>query len=199
VTLEIQALTMLHMVGAGAYLGAAFDLFSRLRVKKQNHWLIMIQDLLFWLFNGLLVFIWLQSVNEGEMRIYIFLSLLCGYALYKALLQNVFLRMLERCIRINIAIYRSVLRITHALIIKPLQWLYRLTTVLILFVVGVIIQLLNYVYRLILFLIKPLSAALSNLWRTIRKKKHREEKNETLEAHQKKGILAWVAKWLFRK
>jgi spore cortex biosynthesis protein YabQ len=201
VTLEIQALTMLHMAGAGVYLGAAFDVFSRLRIKKSNRWLIMIQDLMFWLVNGLLIFIWLRLVNEGEMRIYIFLSLFCGYALYKALLQNIFRDMLERWIKMTLALYRFILHILHVFVIKPLQWLYKIIIALVLFVVGLIIQILNYFYRLILFLIKPIGFLFTNWWKRVQEKRKQKnkDKNEALDGDEKKGILVWMAKWLFRK
>lgn len=194
---------MLHMVGAGAYLGAAFDVFSRLRFKKHNRWLMVIQDLLFWLVNGLFIFIWLRLVNEGEMRIYIFLSLFCGYALYKALLQTIFRDMLERWIKMTLAVCRFTLRMLHILLIKPLEWLYQIIIAILLFVVGLITQLFNYIYRLILFFIKPIGVFFSNWWKNwlkkMRKKRQKEDKNETLDRDEKKGILAWVAKWLFRE
>jgi spore cortex biosynthesis protein YabQ len=190
---------MLHMVGAGAYLGAAFDVFSRLRFKKNNHWLMIIQDLLFWLVNGLVIFIWLRLVNEGEMRIYIFLSLFCGYALYKALLQNIFRDTLERLIKMTLALYRFTLRMLHILVIKPIQWLYMIIIAIVLFVVGLITQLFTYSYRLLLLFIKPIGVFFSKWWGKTAKKRQQEIKNETLERDEKKGILDRVANWLFRK
>lgn len=189
------------MVGAGAYLGAAFDVYSRLRVKKHNQWLMIIQDLMFWLVNGLFIFIWLRFVNEGEMRIYIFLSLLCGYAFYKALLQTIFRDMLERWIKMTLALYRFTLRILHIFVLKPLQWLYKIIIALVLFVVSLITQVFNYIYRLILFFIKPIGLFFTNWWKRVqeKRKKKNKDKNGTLDGDEKEGILVWMAKWLFRK
>jgi spore cortex biosynthesis protein YabQ len=194
---------MLHMVGAGAYLGTAFDVFSRLRIKKNNHWLMIIQDLFFWLINALLIFIWLRLVNEGEMRIYILLSLFCGYALYKALLQNIFRDMLERLIRTILALYRFTLRMLHTLVIKPIQWLYMIIIAIVLFVVGLITKLFTYFYHLLLFFIRPVSVLFTKLWKSFWKKtqnkRRQKNKNETLDGDVKKGIFNRVANWLFRK
>jgi spore cortex biosynthesis protein YabQ len=190
------------MAGAGAYLGAAFDVFSRLRFKKNNRLLMIIQDMVFWLLNGLVIFTWLRMVNEGEMRIYIFLSLFCGYAFYKALLQSIFRDMLERWIKMTLALYHFMLRLLHIVVIKPLEWLYRITIVIVLFIVGLIIQLFKYFYRLLLYCIKPFSVIFTKwLKKWVKKisKKKQQNKNETLEGYEKKGILTWVAKWLFRK
>lgn len=184
-TLEIQALTMIHMVGAGAYLGASFDTFIRLSLKKKNQWVMIIQDVMFWLLNGLFIFIWLKSVNEGEMRIYIFLSLLCGYALYKALLQNFYQNTLERLLRFITALYRFIVQLCMILFITPLHWLYQLVITIILFCAGIIIEAARYLYKLLLFLSRPLSLFFVGWWKKIKDKKE--------------GIIGWMAKWLFKK
>lgn len=201
-TLEIQALTMIHMVGAGAYLGAAFDTFTRLRIKKKNQALMIIQDMFFWLLNGLLVFIWLKTVNEGEMRIYIFLSLLCGYALYKALLQDIYQNILERLVRIIVLLYRFIVKLCKILLITPLQWLYQLSIAFVLFCAGIIIESARYLYKLLLIASRPVGLFFVAWWAKMRAKKDKKEpnnKNGALVGAEKEGILSWVAKWLFRK
>jgi spore cortex biosynthesis protein YabQ len=211
VTLEIQALTMIHMVGAGAYLGAAFDTFTRLRIKKKNQVLMIIQDMLFWLLNGLLVFIWLKTVNEGEMRIYIFLSLLCGYAFYRALLQNIYQNILERLVRIIILFYRFIIKLCNIFLITPLLWIYKLSVIIILFCAGLVIEFARYLYKLILIMSRPVGSFFVAWWAKLWVEKDKESKNDEEDKHEvdnkngtlvgteKKGILSWMAKWLFRK
>lgn len=205
-TLEIQALTMIHMVGAGAYLGASFDTFARLRLKKKNQWVTIIQDMMFWLLNGLFVFIWLKYVNEGEMRIYIFLSLLCGFAFYKAFLQNFYQYILEWLLRVSSALYRFIVKICMILIIAPLYWFYQFMITSILFCTGVVIEAARYLYKLIQLLSQPVCLFFIHWYKKIKGKKDKKNKkddpnnkNETLVGVQKEGIFRWMAKWLFKK
>jgi len=203
---------MLHMVGAGVYLGMSYDTFNRLRVKSRKRWIAALQDLLFWLLNVLLVFIWLQAVNSGEMRTYIFLSLLCGYAMYKALFEAAYKKLLETTINMIISIYRWTVKLIHYMIIKPIIGLYKLTIALILFLIGIIVQLGRILYSFILFLLRPFRRIFMNTWAKYkRKRKLKAEKNQQLleakekeEAMEKKpkskeGFFKRVAKWLFKK
>lgn len=136
------------MIGAGIYLGAAFDTYSRLRWQKKNRWLSILQDILFWILNGLFIFIWLREVNQGEMRVTIFLSLFCGYASYQALFQSSYKKLLEMIIKIIISFYRFIRRLLHIFLFKPIYWLYQSIVTLILFFVGLILKLFHYVYSL---------------------------------------------------
>jgi spore cortex biosynthesis protein YabQ len=135
-SLNLQALTMLHMVGAGIWVGIALETYTRLRIKGRP-WLTLLQDVSFWLLNAGIVFLWLLYVNQGQMRLHVFLSLLCGFALYQALLQSYYRSLLERLIRFVSWIFRLLYTLWRMLIYTPIQWLYRaMVALLLLFFSG---------------------------------------------------------------
>ncbi|UTW70562.1 spore cortex biosynthesis protein YabQ [Anaerobacillus sp. HL2] len=83
------------------------DTYSRLiRGRKWKKWMTVINDGLFWILQGLFVFYILLQVNEGEMRFYILLALLCGYSCYRVSLYKIYLKILDAVI--------------HAVIKKPI-------------------------------------------------------------------------------
>jgi spore cortex biosynthesis protein YabQ len=187
------------MVGAGVYLAASYDTYNRLRVKKQQ-WLTLIQDLIFWIFNVLFIFIWLKEINEGEMRIYIFLSLFCGYAMYRALLERIYRGFLERVIQSVISLYRFFLQLLRVLIIRPIVWIYKLLIAIALFVIGVIVQVGTILLNVVKFLFRPFIRFFLKRWRNFwgRRRKLKEENIQETPS-QKRGFLHWVAKRLFKK
>src|SRR5574342_818018 len=106
-TLSTQFLTMLSMVGAGVLFGTSLDTYQRfLNRPKRKRWFVFINDILFWLTQGLSIFYTLFLVNQGEIRFYIFLALLCGFAAYQSLFKRLYLSLLELLIRICISTYR---------------------------------------------------------------------------------------------
>lgn len=73
VTTQLE--TMLAMIGMGGWLGLSIDTYSRfLQRRKRARFIVFINDVLFWLLQGLIIFYVLLLVNEGELRVYIFFS-----------------------------------------------------------------------------------------------------------------------------
>ncbi|WP_078378380.1 spore cortex biosynthesis protein YabQ [Sutcliffiella halmapala] len=132
-TLTTQFYTMLAMVGVGAYLGAAIDTYGRfLHREKRARWIVFIHDLLFWLLQGLVTFYVLLLVNEGEIRFYILIALVCGYAAYQSILRYFYLSLLESLIRFSISLYRFLAKLVQMVIIKPIQLLVQAIIIILL-------------------------------------------------------------------
>jgi spore cortex biosynthesis protein YabQ len=143
-TLSTQFMTMLAMIGMGAFFGAALDTYNRfLQRKKRKSWLVFINDILFWLFQGLFIFFVLFHVNQGELRFYIFLALLCGFASYQSILKQVYLKCLEKLISIVIAIFRFFVKLVRLLVYKPIQIL-----------ISVLVSTIMMIGKSLLFLLK---------------------------------------------
>ena len=121
-SLTTQLYTMLAMIGVGLYLGAAIDTYGRfLNREKRSRWLVFAHDLLFWLLQGLVTFFVLLLVNEGELRFYILIALVCGYAAYQSLFRYLYLSLLESMIQFFIRSYHFVEKMLKMLIVKPIQ------------------------------------------------------------------------------
>jgi spore cortex biosynthesis protein YabQ len=151
VSLTVQLQTMLAMVAMGGWLGVAIDTYSRLiRGRCWNKWITVINDGLFWILQGLFVFYVLLQINDGEMRLYILLALLCGYASYRALLFNVYMKILEAIIQGVIRTYYFFKKMLFIFVINPvkvlLKFLYKLCMMIIGMVITVIFFLLKVVY-----------------------------------------------------
>ncbi|MEH7523396.1 spore cortex biosynthesis protein YabQ, partial [Bacillus sp. JJ1503] len=119
-TLSTQFITMLAMIGMGSVFGAALDTYNRfLKRSNRKSWIVFINDILFWVVQGLAIFYILFIVNRGELRFYIFIALLCGFAAYQSLFKGLYVRLLEISISVIVAIYRFLLKLFHYMIYKP--------------------------------------------------------------------------------
>lgn len=111
-SLTIQFQTMIAMITMGACIGVFLDTYGRLLARsKRARWFVFVLDMLFWIIQGLLIFYVLLEVNNGDIRFYIFLALLCGYAAYRSLFQRLYLK----CLNITISIIRHILRVIRQL------------------------------------------------------------------------------------
>ncbi|MBS4193416.1 spore cortex biosynthesis protein YabQ [Bacillus sp. FJAT-49705] len=154
-TLNIQFMTMLAMIGMGSVFGASLDTYNRfLKRTKRKSWIVFVNDILFWIVQGLAIFYILFIVNRGELRFYIFVALLCGFAAYQSLFRRLYLHLLEIVILMIISIYRFLLKLFHYVIYKPVRGLI-LAVISILLLLGKgLLALLNIIFKLILFLLK---------------------------------------------
>ncbi|BBB91250.1 MAG TPA: spore cortex biosynthesis protein YabQ [Methylomusa anaerophila] len=122
-----QVTTFAILFGAGALLAFLFDTYRVMRRIFKPNWLITaVADLSYWLLATAVVFAALLLGNWGELRFYVFVSLLTGIATYYRLLSRFILRSLMVIMRwINTGM--RFLRITFiTLFLKPLRFLLRL-------------------------------------------------------------------------
>ncbi|TDL60287.1 spore cortex biosynthesis protein YabQ [Rhodococcus qingshengii] len=162
-TLSTQFLTMLSMIGMGSLFGVMFDTYQRfLDRPNRKSWIVFFNDLLFWVIQALIIFYILFLVNNGELRFYIFVALLCGFAAYQSLFKGIYLRLLEFIIKTVIAIYRFMRRAFQLLIYKPVLGLIQL-------VISIIILLGRGLFSLVKFVLKILSVVLRVIWLPIEK------------------------------
>jgi len=109
------------MAAMGSYLGAAIDTYNRFLFRsKRKSWLVFLNDIFFWVLQGLIFFYVLFVINQGELRFYIFLAILCGFAAYQSLLKRGYARVLEIIITMIISIYRYAVKIFLMLIYRPI-------------------------------------------------------------------------------
>lgn len=154
-TLTTQFYTMIAMVCMGGWLGAALDTYGRfLKRSTRANYIVFINDILFWVLQGLVIFYILLVVNEGELRFYVFVAILCGFAAYQSLLKSIYMRMLERIIQTAIAIYQFLIRMGNLLIVKPIKMLFQLIISILLGIVQLIVFVGNILLKVIIFLLK---------------------------------------------
>ncbi|MGD6819091.1 spore cortex biosynthesis protein YabQ [Metabacillus sp. 84] len=142
-SLTVQFYTMFAMAGMGAWLGAALDTYRRFLVRsKQAGWIVFFHDLAFWLLQSALFFYVLLLVNEGELRLYMFLAILCGFAAYQSMLKGIYLSVLNFCIKMAMMIGRFLGGIFRYVIIKPIKGL-------LIAVMAILTGLLNIFFKIV--------------------------------------------------
>jgi spore cortex biosynthesis protein YabQ len=151
------------MIGMGSLFGMMFDTYQRfLDRPNRKSWIVFFNDLLFWVIQALIIFYTLFLVNNGELRFYIFVALLCGFAAYQSLFKGIYLRLLEAIINTVIAIYRFMRRAFLLLIYKPVLGLIQL-------IISIIILLGRGLFSLVKFILNILWIVLKVIWVPIEK------------------------------
>jgi len=200
-TLSTQFLTMLSMIGMGSLFGAMFDTYQRfLNRPKQKAWIVFINDILFWVIQALVIFYTLFIVNRGELRFYIFIALLCGFAAYQALLKGFYRRLLEMAIQTVIALYKFIRSMVQNLIYKPVVGLIQLLIMIILTLGRGLITLVKFIFKVLLFILKiiwfPIQKTLLLFWKLLPKSiKKTVEKLYNKTAGNFKEIMNYIKKW----
>ncbi|MBS2967277.1 spore cortex biosynthesis protein YabQ [Metabacillus sp. KIGAM252] len=171
-TLTVQFYTMFAMAGMGAWLGAALDTYRRFLVRsKRAGWVVFFHDLVFWLLQSVLFFYVLLLVNEGELRIYMFLAILCGFAAYQSLLKGIYLAVLNFFIRTVVLIFKLFAGIVNFVLIKPIKGFITLIAVIIIGLMNLFWKILKWAFLFIWGAVKivlaPVRWALLLIWKML--------------------------------
>lgn len=143
-SLNVQFLTMIVMILGGFYLGIALETFRRFSsFWKNNVFLTYLFEITFWLSQTFILFYLLYRVNAGELRIYIFIACLLGFAIYHALAVNLYKRMLEQMIRVVSRLFSLLKNLLLILVINPLKW-----------VIYILITLMQFIFTILYSLLK---------------------------------------------
>lgn len=174
-TLTTQFYTLLAMIGMGSYFGAALDTYTRfLKRSSSKAWLIFINDFLFWLLQGMIIFYVLFLVNEGELRLYLFLALLCGFAAYQALFKTIYKKMLELSIDSFIKTVQLINKVVQTLIFLPIKWIITSLILLLVGIVKLVFSILKWIFKVILSILlvflKPVFWLFEIFWNKLPKK-----------------------------
>lgn len=203
-TLSTQFLTMLSMIGMGALFGAMFDTYQRfLHRPKRKHWLVFINDVLFWIIQALIIFYVLFLVNKGEVRLYIFIALLCGFAAYQSLFKRIYLWLLEILITSVISIMTFLKRTFILIIYKPVLGLFKLAIFIILFIGRGLFTLVKFICKVLLLCLKLVFRVIGKIllifWKLLPKGiKKNVEKFYNKAAGNFNKVKNYVSKWILK-
>lgn len=88
-----ENLVLLYFIGMGAFIALIYDILRIFRkVVKHSHFMVSIEDLLFWCFCAIIVFILLQRENNGILRWFAILGAIIGMFIYHKLLGQYFVK-----------------------------------------------------------------------------------------------------------
>lgn len=118
--MQHQAYAFLIFVLNGLLIGIIFDVFRIFRKSfKTPDFVTYIQDFIFWLLSGLLLLYSIFKFNNGELRLFVFLGVTIGFAIYML----AFSRLL---INISVSVIDVIKRIFHYLIIVPIKFIIKI-------------------------------------------------------------------------
>nr|WP_281378902.1 spore cortex biosynthesis protein YabQ [Paenibacillus phyllosphaerae] len=168
--MAIQWLTMGAMLLSGIGMGVVFDGYRVLSDElKISRWWIPVFDLLYWVAATIIVFQVLSASNEGEVRAYVFIGLLLGIGAYYWLFSKLVVSLVHLLIRVVRALIQFFIKAFQVLVIKPLLLLYKLTKVLLafllaltMFILKIMVQLVRPFGLLLWWMIRPLVRPLVN-------------------------------------
>lgn len=168
-TLTIQFYTLLAMIGMGSLFGAALDTYNHfLKRSERKRWIVFLHDFLFWIIQGLLIFYVLFLVNEGELRLYLFLALLCGFSAYQALFKGLYLRFLAFLIVLVVKLFRFMTELVRLIVIEPIKWIIMSIFAIVLGISKLVLALSKGIGKVLLFVLnifwKPLEWIFVKSW-----------------------------------
>ncbi|MFD1362569.1 spore cortex biosynthesis protein YabQ [Lentibacillus salinarum] len=149
-TLDVQFITMISMTCGGFYLGMALDTFRRLSIYwRPRVFLVYVMEISFWLTQTLLLYYVLFRVNSGELRFYVFVALLLGFAMYQALAAKVYKRLLERVIRMTMSIYHMLANMIRAIIVTPILFIVQLLVTVVVFTGKLLWHVVRHILKIV--------------------------------------------------
>jgi len=208
-TLSTQFLTMLSMIGMGSLFGVMFDTYQRfLKRPKRKQWIVFFNDLFFWMIQALLIFYILFLVNKGEIRFYIFIALLCGFAAYQSLFKNLYLYLLELLIRTVVYAAGLLTKAFQLVIFKPVLGLIHLVIIILLSIGRGLFTLVKFVSQVILFILKILFGIVRRIWLVFWRLMPKSIKKTVEKLYNKTAgnfnkienyFVNWINKWKKKK
>lgn len=115
-----DTLFLLQAVGVGAAITFLYDWLRTIRkVIPHKQIVISLEDLLFWIFCGIQVFLWMYRVTNGGMRWFAIAGALVGMWFYKKLISRIFVAGTGWVLSGILTILARILRI----LLKPLRWI----------------------------------------------------------------------------
>lgn len=113
----------------GIIIGILFDIFRITRRSFKTPDLVTyIEDIIFWILTGIILLFTIFTFNNGEIRLYIFISLLFGLSLYILTLSKHFIKInvtiLEFTKRILYIPIHIIINFSRNFIIRPFSYIY---------------------------------------------------------------------------
>ncbi|MEF9951524.1 MAG: spore cortex biosynthesis protein YabQ [Clostridium sp.] len=113
-TIGVQLSYFISTVIAGGIAGVLFDVYRVVIGKyNQNKLMEAISDILFWIFEALIVFVYLIATNDGDIRYYTFIGIGLGSLVYFTLISKVFRIVLTRMLQITYKLFSIMCNIVY--------------------------------------------------------------------------------------
>ena len=122
---NVQFSIIVYALLAGVLTGAMFDLYRIIRGSKVPKFIIVIEDILFWILAAMIVFVFLLYTNYAFLGVYVYVFMLISLALYIKFVSNI-------CIKFELTVINvlsKVFRVIFKNIIYPFKIIFHNITV----------------------------------------------------------------------
>ncbi|MGD8192530.1 spore cortex biosynthesis protein YabQ [Brevibacillus ginsengisoli] len=155
-SIAVQLQTIASMSLCGCLMGIGFDTYQYFREKGRfPKWLTFVFDLLFWFASIAVVFYVLVEVNQGIVRFPIFFGILIGAWVYFVLGSKTYIQFLITVIKFAQWLYKTILTIIQALVIRPIMFLYRIIFMILAFILSILMTIGRFIWKIILWISSP--------------------------------------------
>ncbi|MCL6454560.1 MAG: spore cortex biosynthesis protein YabQ [Alicyclobacillus sp.] len=122
-----QAVYVVLLVVLGGCMGAVFDVYNTvLGSTKWFRWLRPAVDVVFWVVSACGLYFLALKCDAGRLRLYTFLLVALGYALYQLTAHDAVVASAFRIVRFIQRMVNALLRVVNILVWRPLSALLRL-------------------------------------------------------------------------
>ncbi|KMT22045.1 spore cortex biosynthesis protein YabQ [Clostridium cylindrosporum] len=127
-SIETQLGYFFSTIIAGVLVGVMFDIYRIIRgISPPNKIMAAFSDILFWILQSIVVFVFLMATNNGELRYYTFVGIIVGLLFYFKFISKIFKIILIRILLIisNVfSIIKNVLLIPFKLLGHAFSFLW---------------------------------------------------------------------------
>ena len=126
-----QLYIFLSFLVTGFVIGILFDIFRILRKSFKNiDWITYIQDILFWFLTAAILLYSIFTFNNGELRAYIFLSIILGIVIYLLTLSKYFILIWVKIFKIIFYPLRVCINFIKKQILLPIYIFFKMIYIL---------------------------------------------------------------------
>lgn len=145
------------MIASGIYVGFALDTYRRItyQLRKKTVFKFLL-EIIFWLVQTYILFYILFRINNGDLRVYVFLACFLGFSMYMVFLKQLYGKLLETVIRACLTITSWVIRAVQVLLIQPVIWIFEVVYAVLTGAVRLIIRFLVIPFKLVISLCQTL-------------------------------------------
>ena len=155
-SIAFQLQTVLAMSVCGALMGMGYDTYHVFTGKgRLPAWVTFFLDILFWVGSMGVVFWVLVRVNDGIVRLPIFIGMLLGAWMYFVIGSKKYVQFLHAVIKFIRWLYRTIVAIINTLIVRPVLLLYKLVFMLVTFLLTIVTTIFGYGWKIIRTLTSP--------------------------------------------
>ena len=126
-----QLINFIYFFVVGIILSVIFDVFRILRrTIKTSDIITNIQDIIFYIITGGIIIFSIFFINQGELRLYIFIGIILGITLYMIFISKYFIKInvtiinfIKKVLYLAIRPFIIILNFTRKLFFKPISFI----------------------------------------------------------------------------